>query len=51
MLVAVSPGGFERFFSVVSSQGLSLSDDLARIRQIASEHHLEFVGPPLGRRR
>ncbi|MGB0514672.1 MAG: cupin domain-containing protein, partial [Wenzhouxiangellaceae bacterium] len=36
MLVTVSPSGFERFFEVVSAQGLNLSDDMGRIREIAA---------------
>ena len=45
LLVALQPGGFERFFLDVVAEGLAAPADMERIAAIAAGYGLEFVGP------
>jgi mannose-6-phosphate isomerase-like protein (cupin superfamily) len=46
LLITMTPGGAEGFFTEVESEGLHPSRDMPRIVEIASRYKLEFVGPP-----
>ena len=47
-LVILTPGGFEAFFAEMGRGGFAIPGDMARIAEIAAQHHLRFTGPPLG---
>lgn len=46
-LAVVTPGGFEGFFVDVSTDALTIPDDMPKIAEIAGRYGLEFAGPPL----
>jgi mannose-6-phosphate isomerase-like protein (cupin superfamily) len=45
LLIALQPGGFERFFLEVAAEGLAVPADMERVAAIAAGYGLEFVGP------
>lgn len=45
LLIALQPGGFERFFLDVAAEGLELPAGMGRLAEIAAGYGLEFVGP------
>ena len=45
LLIALQPGGFERFFLDVAAEGLAVPADMERVAAIAAGYGLEFVGP------
>lgn len=47
MLTTLTPGGFENFFFEVAAKGLSISEDMPAISQLAVQYGMDFVGPPL----
>ena len=47
VIVTLTPGGAEKFFEAVEKEALQPPADMPRIADIAAQHGLEFVGPPL----
>ena len=46
-LVILTPGGFEIFFDEMAAAQCCIPDDMAKIEQSATRHHMRFTGPPL----
>ncbi|MEM7642444.1 MAG: cupin domain-containing protein [Pseudomonadota bacterium] len=46
-LVQLLPGMAGGFFAAVTDAGVSPETDMDRVREIAADHNITFVGPPL----
>ena len=46
-LVILTPSGFEGFFAEMAAGQFRIPEDMERINQSATRHHLRFTGPPL----
>ncbi|MEM9796887.1 MAG: cupin domain-containing protein [Pseudomonadota bacterium] len=46
-LVQLSPGAASGFFAAVTAAGVSPETDMDRVTEIAADHNIRFVGPPL----
>jgi quercetin dioxygenase-like cupin family protein len=46
-LVILTPGGFENFFLEMARGQYAIPEDMERITEVATRHHLTFTGPPL----
>lgn len=47
VLITLSPGGGDAFFTDASEQGIGPGSDQADIQALGAKHGVEFVGPPL----
>lgn len=46
-LVILTPGGFEGFFADMAAGQFAIPQDMPKIVESATRHHLRFTGPPL----